>query len=66
VWNAVNTKANQIRVNRLITNNFLFMSRTGGSNPPRTGILCHNDLRWQVQPRVHSDLLNNFLTEVSS
>ncbi len=65
-WNAVNTKANQIRVNRLITNNSLFMSRTGGSNPPRTGILSHNDLRWQVQTQVHSDLINNFLTEVSS
>ena len=66
VWNAVNTKANQIRVNLLITNNSLFMSRTGGSNPPRTGILSHNDLRWQVQSQVHSNLINYFLTEVSS
>ena len=62
VWNAVNTKANQIRVNLLIINNSLSMSRTGGSNPPRTGILCHNNLRWQVQPRVLSDLILDFKT----
>ena len=62
VWNAVNTKANQIRVILLITNNSLFMSRTGGSNPPRTGILWHNDLCLQVQARVLSDLILNFKT----
>lgn len=60
VWNAVNTKANQIRVNLLITNNSLRMSRTGGSNPSRTGY-CYTTTCAGKYNSKYNSLVNLFL-----
>ena len=60
VWNAVNTKANQIRVNQTITNKFLRMSRTGGSNPSRTGYCYATTCAGEYNSKYNS-VINLFL-----
>lgn len=59
VWNEVNTKANQIRANRLIPNKSLFLSRTEGSNPSLSEYLYFNGLRKQVQSEVTLSLITS-------
>ena len=57
MWNAINTKANQIRSNHLIRHYSLFLYRTEGSNPSLSESFCHNNLGKQAKVCVKGRLI---------